>query len=98
MSLFILQLFAGLNAMRGEVVTNGWTTKTGATVLDQMEALAPHVGGFLVTAVEREGHMGGVDLKTCAEVRAADRILLNESSIFQRLLAPQCHPYHSRIL
>lgn len=53
------RVIAALDAVDGEVVTHGWTTKTGARIEDRMAALRPHVGGFLVTFVEREGRLGG---------------------------------------
>src|SRR3989442_11905399 len=46
-------------AGRGEVVVDGWRPKTGVSVLERVRALAPVVGGFLFTQVEREGQMGG---------------------------------------
>lgn len=53
------RVIAALDAVHGEVVIEGWKTRTGTTVLDRMRALRDHVGGFLVTFVEREGRMGG---------------------------------------
>lgn len=50
---------AALDAVDGEVVVEGWRTRTGERIADRMEALRPYVGGFLVTFVEREGRMGG---------------------------------------
>ena len=56
------RVIAALDAVEGEVVTHGWTTRTGASIDDRMAELAPHVGGFLVTFVEREGRMQGTDM------------------------------------
>jgi phosphoribosyl-AMP cyclohydrolase / phosphoribosyl-ATP pyrophosphohydrolase len=56
------RVIAALDAVHGEVVVDGWRTKTGATVEDRMRELAPYCGGFLVTFVEREGRMTGIDL------------------------------------
>ncbi len=56
------RVIAALDAVEGEVVTHGWTTKTGASIDDRMAELAPYVGGFLVTFVEREGRMQGTDM------------------------------------
>ncbi|MCB9536923.1 MAG: phosphoribosyl-ATP diphosphatase [Myxococcales bacterium] len=53
------RVIAALDAVDGEVVVEGWRTRTGATVLDRMAELRPYVGGFLVTFVEREGRLGG---------------------------------------
>ncbi len=57
------RVVAALDARHGEVVVEGWQTGTGATVAARMQALRPYVGGFLVTFVEREGRLGGVDLQ-----------------------------------
>jgi len=57
------RVMAALDAVDGEVVVEGWTTRTGASIHDRMRELAPYVGGFLVTFVEREGRLGGTDLR-----------------------------------
>jgi len=62
------RLIAAVDARHGEVVVEGWTKKTGARLLDRVRELAPYVGGFLVTFVEREGHMGGTDLELARAV------------------------------
>ncbi len=62
------RLIAALDARNGEVVVQGWRTRTGASVADRMRELAPYVGGFLVTVVEREGRLGGSDLKAAEEL------------------------------
>lgn len=56
------RVIAAVDAIDGEVVVEGWTTRTGADLLDTVRALAPFVGGFLVTFVEREGRLGGTAL------------------------------------
>jgi phosphoribosyl-ATP pyrophosphohydrolase len=55
------RVVAAVDAERGEVVVEGWQTRTGRDVLGAVEQLAPHVGGFLLTQVEYEGMMGGFD-------------------------------------
>jgi phosphoribosyl-ATP pyrophosphohydrolase len=55
------RLIAALDAVHGEVVVDGWRTKTGRSVIDRMHELRPYVSGFLVTFVEREGRLGGTD-------------------------------------
>ncbi len=57
------RVIAALDAVRGEVVVEGWTRKTGRGVVERMEELRPFVGGFLVTFVEREGRLEGIDLE-----------------------------------
>lgn len=56
------RVIAALDARDGDVVVEGWTKATGRSVADRMAELAEHVGGFLVTFVEREGHLQGLDL------------------------------------
>jgi phosphoribosylformimino-5-aminoimidazole carboxamide ribonucleotide (ProFAR) isomerase len=55
------RVVAALDADKGEVVVKGWTTKTGRSVFDCIDEIKQYVGGFLVTFVEREGRMGGID-------------------------------------
>lgn len=62
------RVIAALDARDGEVVTHGWTARTGATIAARMAALRDHVAGFLVTFVEREGRLGGTDLDAAAEL------------------------------
>ncbi|MCB9741646.1 MAG: phosphoribosyl-ATP diphosphatase [Alphaproteobacteria bacterium] len=56
------RVIAALDAVHGEVVVEGWTTRTGRGIAERMAELRPYVGGFLVTFVEREGRMGGTKL------------------------------------
>ncbi len=56
------RVIAAVDAQRGEVVVDGWRTKTGAKVQERIAQLAPCVGGFLFTQVEHEGAMAGYDL------------------------------------
>ncbi len=56
------RVIAALDAVDGEVVVDGWRTRTGQSVLDRMRELKEFVGGFLVTFVEREGRLGGTAL------------------------------------
>lgn len=66
------RVVAAVDAVDGEVVVEGWTERTGAQLLDRVRALAPYVGGFLVTFVEREGRLGGTAMEQVPElVRAA---------------------------
>ncbi|HEV8382332.1 MAG TPA: HisA/HisF-related TIM barrel protein, partial [Gemmatimonadales bacterium] len=63
---------AAVDAERGEVVVDGWRTRTGVPVLERVRALAPVVGGFLFTQVEKEGEMSGFDCPAVESVvRAA---------------------------
>lgn len=64
---------AALDALDGEVVVDGWRARTGHSVEERMQELRSLVSGFLVTFVEREGRLGGVDLERVAALAAAAR-------------------------
>ena len=65
------RLIAALDGIDGELVVEGWQTRTGVPVLERMADLRDHVSGFLVTFVEREGRMQGVDIESARRLRAA---------------------------
>ena len=65
------RLIAALDARDGEVVTHGWTTRTGARIEDRIRELEPYVSGFLVTFVEREGRLGGTAMDRVQPLIAA---------------------------
>jgi phosphoribosyl-ATP pyrophosphohydrolase len=65
------RVIAALDAVDGEVVVEGWRTKTGARIADRMVELRELVGGFLVTFVEREGRLGGTAMDRVRELRDA---------------------------
>jgi len=66
------RVIAAVDADRGQVLIDGWRRETGVPVLERIRALAPSVGGFLFTQVEREGAMDGFDFQAVvAAVRAA---------------------------
>ncbi len=65
------RVIVALDALDGEVVIEGWRTKTGASVADRMHELRELVGGFLVTFVEREGRLQGTAVERVAELRQA---------------------------
>ncbi|MCB9885125.1 MAG: phosphoribosyl-ATP diphosphatase [Planctomycetes bacterium] len=65
------RVVAALDAVHGEVVVDGWRTRTGRTVHDRIAELRPFVSGFLVTFVEREGQLAGLDLDAVRSLRAA---------------------------
>src|SRR5207237_6743003 len=60
------RVIAAVDADRGQVVVDGWRRETGVPVLERIRALAPLVGGFLFTQVEREGAMDGFDFQAVA--------------------------------
>jgi phosphoribosyl-ATP pyrophosphohydrolase len=65
------RVIAALDARDGEVVVEGWQTRTGRGVLERIAELRELVGGFLVTFVEREGRLEGTDLAFAKQVREA---------------------------
>lgn len=68
-----------LDAIEGEVVVDGWRTKTGASVEARMAELSPYASSFLVTFVEREGRLGGTDLakaRTLVDAAAGAEVVI----------------------
>ena len=63
------RVIAALDARHGQVVDRGWRNDTGAALEDRLVELRGLVGGFLVTFVEREGRLGGVDLERVAQLK-----------------------------
>lgn len=55
------RVMAAVDSVNGGVVVKGWKEGTGELATDVVKRLAPFVGGFLVTCVEREGRLGGLD-------------------------------------
>ncbi|MGF1477377.1 MAG: phosphoribosyl-ATP diphosphatase [Geminicoccaceae bacterium] len=62
------RVIAALDARDGEVVVEGWKRGTGRGVLERIAELREFVSGFLVTFVEREGRLGGTDMKLAEAV------------------------------
>ncbi|MGH9381250.1 MAG: phosphoribosyl-ATP diphosphatase [Thermoanaerobaculia bacterium] len=60
-----------LDARHGEVVVEGWRRRTGRAVEERMRELAGLTSEFVVTFVEREGRLAGVDLERVAALRDA---------------------------
>ncbi len=65
------RVVAALDAVDGEVVVDGWRTKTGANIIDRMKELRDFAGGFLVTFVEREGRMKGTAMQQVLALKEA---------------------------
>ena len=65
------RVIAAVDADRGEVVVDGWRSRTGANVLARVRELSAFVGGFLFTQVEKEGAMAGFDLAAVEAVARA---------------------------
>lgn len=57
-----------------EIVTRGWQTGTGEDVSRRLEGLNTlPLGGVLVTAVHKEGQLGGTDLPLMAELARSSK-------------------------
>ncbi|TFG79659.1 MAG: hypothetical protein E4H20_11790, partial [Spirochaetales bacterium] len=56
------RLVAALDTRNGTVSVAGWKMDTGLDSAARLVELAPFVGGFLFTSIEREGALGGLDL------------------------------------
>src|SRR5205085_1134066 len=57
------RVIAALDARDGEVVVEGWRQGTGRGIVERMQELNGLVGGYLVTFVEREGSLSGIDME-----------------------------------
>jgi phosphoribosyl-ATP pyrophosphohydrolase/phosphoribosyl-AMP cyclohydrolase len=62
------RVIVALDAEDGDVVVDGWRTRTGRTIEDRLGELRGVCGGFLVTFVEREGRLGGTDLERARRI------------------------------
>jgi len=62
------RVIAALDAESDDIVIEGWRKKTGMRVVEKMQELRELVGGFLVTFVEREGRLGGIDMERVKEL------------------------------
>jgi phosphoribosyl-ATP pyrophosphohydrolase/phosphoribosyl-AMP cyclohydrolase len=63
------RIIAALDARYGQVVIDGWNTSTSNTVEDKIKELKDYVGGFLVTLVETEGSLKGIDINRCRQLK-----------------------------
>ncbi len=62
------RIIVSLDTRHGEVVVNGMRTGTGKTVIDLIGELKDNVSGFLITFVESEGMMGGMDMTRVEQI------------------------------
>ena len=62
------RIIAAVDGRNGQVVDQGWERETNSSVLDKIKELKPFVSGFLVTFVESEGRLQGIDLEKVREV------------------------------
>lgn len=55
----------------GKLQVKGWMEDAAEAPLDRMRRLGPHCGGFLMTVVDKEGRLGGLDWDAARGARAA---------------------------
>lgn len=67
------RLLAALDNKAGVVMTEGWTRSSGLTVLERVTELSPYVGGFLITAIDIEGSLSGIDKQASESLVASIR-------------------------
>ena len=65
------RLIAAVDSRGGEVVINGWRTRTGISAVDAVRALEPFFSEFLYTHVDLEGLMQGTDMAAIEAIRTA---------------------------
>lgn len=65
------RLIAALDARSGRLAVRGWKEDAGADALTRLKELSPYVGAFLLTSIEREGGLGGLDLSYAKAALAA---------------------------
>ncbi len=71
------RVIVALDATDGEVVTHGWQTRSGDSIEQRLSELRPYSHEFLVTFVEREGRMTGIDPDRVRQLaQAADGAML----------------------
>jgi len=58
----------------GKLQSKGWTADEAETPLDRMRRLGPFCGGFLMTVVDKEGRLEGLDWDTARAARAATKL------------------------
>jgi phosphoribosyl-ATP pyrophosphohydrolase len=62
------RVIVALDARDGEVLSHGWRRTTGIDLMTRIDQLQGLCGGFLITFVEREGHLQGTDLERARAV------------------------------
>jgi len=62
------RVIAAVDAFNGRVVDQGWQRETNFSLIEKITELKPFVSGFLVTFVESEGKLQGIDLEKVRDV------------------------------
>lgn len=63
------RIIAALDTRYGKVVVEGWNVETKNSVEEKILELKDFVGGFLVTLVETEGSLQGIDIERCKTLK-----------------------------
>ena len=63
------RIIVALDSKDGKVVTEGWVKSLNESVEEKISELKKYVGGFLITLVETEGSLKGIDIKRCLELK-----------------------------
>ena len=80
------RIMVAVDSRKGEIVVKGWKEGTGVKTLDLINKLEKYVFGFLVTDVDQEGKLAGIDLRefrqltseTSSKILASGGITSNE--------------------
>jgi phosphoribosylformimino-5-aminoimidazole carboxamide ribotide isomerase len=67
-------VIVALDTAKGRIVVRGWRESLPVDPMQVMAALAPYCAGFLCTDVDREGTMGGANLKWFGALRQATQL------------------------
>jgi len=70
------RIIVAVDARGGEVVVDGWQTRTGLDLYASAKAVEPYAGELLYTGVEREGTLTGIDLDSVRGLRDAVQCLV----------------------
>ncbi|MDR2730177.1 MAG: phosphoribosyl-ATP diphosphatase [Treponema sp.] len=65
------RLIIAVDARNGEIVVDGWKTRTGLDLVEAAKLVELFAGELLFTCVEREGTMTGIDLASVRKLREA---------------------------
>ncbi|GMO55655.1 MAG: hypothetical protein Ta2G_14990 [Termitinemataceae bacterium] len=65
------RIIIAVDAISGEIVVDGWKTKTGLNLLQTASDAEKYAGELLFTCVEKEGMLGGTDMEAVRNLRQA---------------------------
>ena len=65
------RLIVAVDAKDGEIMVDGWKTRTGLDLVEAARAVEPWASELLFTCVEREGTMTGIDTAQVKKLREA---------------------------